>query len=163
MGAEGATALRWRGWDDGTALRRLRDALPDTVLGEQSFRDETTVVVRADAVLDVLEFLRSDPECAFDFLTDVTAVHWPARAEEPFDVVYHLYSFERNVRLRVVCPLAGDTIASATPVWAGAGWLERECYDMFGIRFEGHPDLRRILMPEDYDGWPLRKENPLKS
>ena len=110
----------------------------------------------------MLAFLRDDERAGFVFLTDVTAVHWPSR-EKPFDVCWLVYSFARNKRLRIKAHLGADESApSAVSIWPAANWLERECYDMFGIPFDGHPDLRRILMPDDYDGWPLRKEHPLK-
>jgi NADH-quinone oxidoreductase subunit C len=150
------------GWDPGAAAERLAGALPGAILETVVFRSERTLVVDLEQLVDALAFLRDDPELQFDFLTDVTAVHWPGRAE-PFDVVYHLYSFPRNVRLRVKVRLGdGPAIPTVVPLWPAAGWLERECFDMFGIVFEGHPDLRRILMPEDFDGHPLRKEFPLK-
>ncbi len=151
-----------RGWDDGSAVARLREELPGVVLEEDDFRRERTVVVRSESLADVLTFLRDDPDCAFDYLTDVTAVHWPAR-EQPFDVVYMLYSFSRNARLRVRAALGPEPkVPTAVPLWPAADWLERECFDMFGIVFEGHPDLRRILMTPDYDAHPLRKDFPLK-
>ncbi|UCF69586.1 MAG: NADH-quinone oxidoreductase subunit C [Acidobacteriota bacterium] len=113
-------------------------------------------------VYDVLALLRDDPDCGFDVLTDVTAVHWPQRAE-PFDVVHLLYSMPRNRRLRIKCHAEADPVVpSVVSLWPSANWLERECHDMYGIVFEGHPDLRRILMPDDYDGHPLRKDFPLK-
>ncbi|HHN74777.1 MAG TPA: NADH-quinone oxidoreductase subunit C [Acidobacteria bacterium] len=158
MSAEKTAAL----WDDGTSSRRLADALSEVEISASDFRGETTLIVPVDALLDVMAFLRDDPECSYDFLTDVTAVHWPADAE-PFEVVYHLYSFERNTRLRVKTRLGPEPkLPSVVELWPGANWLERECYDMFGVTFEGHPDLRRILMPDDFEGWPLRKEFPLK-
>jgi NADH-quinone oxidoreductase subunit C len=150
------------GWDDGAAVAKVREAFPDAVQDELTFRGERTIVVAAEQAEGVLAFLRDDADLAFDMLTDVTAVHWPAR-ELPFEIVWLLYSFPRNVRLRVKARVADPPrIPSAVPLWAGAGWLERECYDMFGVVFEGHPDLRRILMPEDFDAHPLRKEFPLK-
>ncbi len=150
------------GWETGEALELLRGEFPGGILREERFRGQTTIVVPRERALEVLAYLRDTEGCAFDFLTDVTAVHWPAR-EKPFEIVWHLYSFPRNVRLRVKVELAEDEAApSVVELWPAAGWLERECYDMFGIRFDGHPDLRRILMPEDYPGWPLRKEFPLK-
>ncbi|RMG43565.1 MAG: NADH-quinone oxidoreductase subunit C [Acidobacteria bacterium] len=149
-------------WDIGPTADRLRQEFPDAVLEVRDFRGERTVVVAREKLFEVLAFLRDDPETDFDFLTDVTAVHWPAR-EEPFDIVYHLYSMSRNRRLRVKCRVPDPpTVPSVVALWPTANWLERECYDMFGVTFEGHPDLRRILMPEDYEGWPLRKEFPLK-
>ncbi len=150
------------GWEPGEALELLREEFPGGILREERFRGQTTIVVPRERALEMLAWLRDAEGCSFDFLTDVTAVHWPAR-ERPFDVVWHLYSFPRNVRLRVRTELAADEEApSVVELWPAAGWLERECYDMFGIRFAGHPDLRRILMPEDFEGWPLRKEFPLK-
>jgi NADH-quinone oxidoreductase subunit C len=151
-----------RGWDDGSAVARLREEFGDAILREDDFRAERTVVVAADKLYEVLAFLRDDAGCSFDYLTDVTAVHWPAR-ENPFEILYHLYSFSRNVRLRVKAELGPEpSCRSAASLWSGANWLERECYDMFGIVFERHPDLRRILMTDDFDGFPLRKEFPLK-
>ncbi len=150
------------GWDPGLAVERLQQQFPDVIRQVIEFRGERTVRVPPESVLEVLAFLRDDPELSFDFLTDVTAVHRPAR-ERPFDVVHLLYSFRRNARLRVETQLGPDPkIPSVTSLWPTANWLERECYDMFGVVFEGHPDLRRILMPEDFEGFPLRKEFPLK-
>lgn len=113
-------------------------------------------IVDIGAAADVLAFLKN--EQTFDYLVDVTAVHWPQR-EEPFELVWILYSFERNERVRVKAALAGDAKApSAVSLYNTANWLEREVYDMFGIEFENHPDLKRILMPDEWDGFPLRKE-----
>ena len=151
------------GWDQGAAEERLRAAHPEALEAVEEFRGERTLVVRADALLETLAFLRDDPELTFDMLTDVTAVHWPARAEAPFDVVHLLYSFPRNARLRIKTRVADPPrVRSAAALWPAAGWLERECFDMFGVAFEGHPDLRRILLPDGFAGHPLRKEFPLK-
>jgi NADH-quinone oxidoreductase subunit C len=151
-----------RGWDGPETVARLREEFGDAILGEFDFREERTVVVQTEQLTEILAFLRDDPACRFDFLTDVTAVHWPRRTR-PFEVVYHLYSLERQVRLRVKAELGPEpTVPSVVTLWPTADWLERECYDMFGVVFEGHPDLRRILMTDDYDGWPLRKDFPLK-
>jgi NADH-quinone oxidoreductase subunit C len=158
--AEGATAGAAPELEP--AVVRLRGALGETAVAHHRFRGEDTVVVPRERISEALELLRDDPDCAYDFLTDLTAVHYPGREYE-FEVVYLLYSFARNRRLRVKTRLgAGEDVPTAVPVWSGANWLERECYDMFGLRFAGHPDLRRILMPEDYDRFPLRKEVPLK-
>jgi len=95
---------------------------------------------------------------SFDYLVDLTAVHYPQR-ELPFDVVYVLYSFARNERIRVKAQIAdGEAVQSVVQIWSTANWLERECYDMFGIVFEGHPDLKRILLPDGWQGHPLRKD-----
>jgi NADH-quinone oxidoreductase subunit C len=109
----------------------------------------------------VCRFLRDDPECAFDLLVDVTAVDYFGRKPR-FEVVYHLYSIEKNQRVRIKVPLeeTDPKIASLVPVWPGADWLERETYDMYGIRFDGHPNLKRIYLYEEFEGHPLRKDYP---
>ncbi len=109
----------------------------------------------------VCEWLRSHPELSFDYLVDVTAVHWPDDAE-PVEMVYQLYSYARCEPLRLKARVAdGAPVPTLSHIWKSADWNEREAFDMFGIRFEGHPDLRRILMPDDYTDFPLRKEFPL--
>ena len=120
-----------------------------------------TVVVQPDRLLETAEHLRDAPDAAFDLCSDVTTTDWPLRAER-FDVVYCLYSTRHRHRLRMKVRVADEQpVASVTPVWPAANWLEREVFDMFGIRFEGHTDLRRILMPFDWVGHPLRKDYPL--
>jgi NADH-quinone oxidoreductase subunit C len=105
---------------------------------------------------ELLLILRDDEQ--FDYCVDITAVHYPKR-EKQFDVIWVLYSFARNERIRVKTQIAdGDSIASAVSIWTTANWLEREVFDMFGIKLAGHPDLTRILMPEDWEGHPLRKD-----
>jgi len=109
----------------------------------------------------VAAWLRDDPATRFNVLLDVTAVHWPDR-ELPIEIVAHLYSHERNDRLRLKCRVPDrGPVDSLTPLWASADWNEREAFDMFGVVFSGHPDLRRILMSDDYTDYPLRKELPL--
>jgi NADH-quinone oxidoreductase subunit C len=138
---------------------RFGDAITETVatLGQQIIR------VNSASYLDLCNFLHDDEEALFDMCTDLTAIHWPERAGQEFDVVALLYSVPKNRRLRVKVSVAdGDACPSVTPIWAGADWMEREVFDMFGIRFEGHPDLRRILLPDDWPGHPLRKEYPIE-
>ena len=114
------------------------------------------MVARPEAVIPIIEFLKLEAD--FDYLVDVTAVDYPKRAER-FDVVYVLYSFGRNQRMRVKTRIAeGCQPATAVGVHLTANWLEREVFDMFGIEFAGHPDMRRILLPEGWEGHPLRKE-----
>jgi NADH-quinone oxidoreductase subunit C len=127
----------------------------------KEFRDEVTILVPAARVLDVLRLLRDAPG-GTPMLTDLTAVD-RSPAEPRFEVVYQLTGFEPPVRVRVKAALgsAAPVIASASVLWAGANWLEREVFDMFGIQFEGHPNLVRILMPDDWEGYPLRKDFPL--
>ncbi|MDR7521990.1 MAG: NADH-quinone oxidoreductase subunit C [Armatimonadota bacterium] len=137
--------------------RRLGEA--DVIIEE--FRGEVTAVVPAERILEALRVLRDAPE-GTPVLTDLTALdRYPA--EPRFEVVYLLTWYAPPARLRVKARLSGGapTIASATSLWPAANWLEREAYDMFGIRFEGHPNLTRILMPDDWEGHPLRKDFPL--
>ena len=131
-----------------------------------TFRDEITIRVHKNAVHDALHFLRDDTTLRYDMLIDLTGVDWRVRVPR-FDVIYQLYSTDNRHRLRVKSGVnaleRGDSIATASDLWAAANWLERECYDMFGINFAGHPDLRRILLPEDWnEGYPLRKDYPLR-
>jgi NADH-quinone oxidoreductase subunit C len=126
---------------------------------------ETTVFVNAASIKDVCRWLHDDPTQQYEYLSDVTAVEY-RDAERPIEVVWHLRSlaFRRFLRLKAELPKGAElTVPSVWSIWHGADWLERECYDMFGIRFEGHPDLRRLLMWEDYrEGYPLRKDFPLR-
>lgn len=112
--------------------------------------------VDRSTIPDLLRMLRDDEQ--FDYCVDITAVHYPKR-EKQFDVVWVLYSFARNERIRVKTQIAdGESIASAVPLWETANWLEREVFDMFGIKFDGHPDMKRILLPDGWKGHPLRKD-----
>jgi NADH-quinone oxidoreductase subunit C len=125
-------------------------------------RGDAVVVVPRDALLDALGALRDDPETRLEQLSDLTAVDYLGRTPR-FEVVYHLYSITRNHRLRVKVPVPEDdpVVSTASGVWKSAIWAERETFDMFGIRFAGHPDLRRILMYPEFRGHPLRKDYPL--
>ena len=117
-----------------------------------------TLRVATEFLLAVCEFLKGEEGGAYTLLTDETAVDYPKR-DRRFDIVYHLYSFERNDRLRLKVAVGADeTMPSVVSVWATASWLEREVYDMFGVQYEGHPDLKRILMPDGWVGHPLRKD-----
>lgn len=112
---------------------------------------------------EIFRLLKEDPQLDFNFLADLTAVDYLDKRTPRFEVVYHLYSLSKNHRLRVKIPVAGEdpVVDSLTPLWKGANWLEREVWDMFGIRFRGHPDLRRILLYEQFEGYPLRKDYPV--
>jgi NADH-quinone oxidoreductase subunit C len=143
-------------WDSELS-RQLKGQFGEDLLECYTYRDQNVVVSKPGAAIPLLEYLKR--EASFDYLVDVTCVHWPKRADTPFDVVYVLYSFSRNERLRVKIKVAeGYKPATAVPVHKTANWLEREAYDMFGVEFAGHPDLRRILMPEEWTGFPLRKD-----
>ncbi len=145
-------------------VETLMTRFPQAVLSVEAdtARSEVTVQVAAERILDLTRFLHDAPDASFDHLTDICSVDYPEDRQR-FEVVYHLHSLSHHRRLRVKTRLSEDdpTIASVTSVWKGAEFLEREVYDMMGIRFSGHPDLRRILLPEDYaEGYPLRKDFP---
>lgn len=141
---------------------RLQQKFPGAVHAAQSFLNQKILVVDASLIVPLGQFLKSDPDCGFDLLTDVTALDYPDH-EKRFTVVYQLYSIRRNAQVRLKCQIAEhQEIASVTSVWETANWLEREVFDMFGIVFAGHPDLRRILLPEDWTGFPLRKDYDLR-
>lgn len=142
---------------------RLLEKFPERVRFVGEPHGLLTMATDAETILDVLEFLKTDPQIAFAYLTDITAVHYPESAL-PFTVVYHLHSWVNRVRLRIHVPVGGEPplVPSATGLWQGANWMERETYDFFGIRFTGHPDLRRILNVDDMEAFPMRKEFPLE-
>ncbi|HTO12800.1 MAG TPA: NADH-quinone oxidoreductase subunit C [Candidatus Binatia bacterium] len=148
-------------------LQRLRDRFGGAVVASHEHRGDATVVVERAALLDALRFCRDEPGLDFDVLMDLTAVdysRYPGREDGPrFEVVYHLYSIARNHRVRVKTRVDEDDAAVPTAVdlWPIANWFEREVWDMFGVRFTGHPDLRRLLLYEEFVGHPLRKDYPI--
>jgi NADH-quinone oxidoreductase subunit C len=147
------------------ALVALRAAFPNAIVDAVRFRDETTIHVARQQWRTICEFLRNQPQLQLNFLTDLTAVDMLRLRENPrFDVVAMLYSLPNRVRLRLKTGVNdGEPVPSLVPLWHGANWLERECYDMFGIVFEGHPNLKRMLLPDDWaEGHPLRKDYPLR-
>jgi len=139
----------------------IKVALPGAVTGYEVAFDQLTISVEAGKIVDVVKFLRDDPGCRFVSFTDVTAVDYPGR-EKRFDVVYHLLSPSLNARIRLRAE-AGETtqVPSIIEVFPGADWFERECYDLYGVIFTGHPDMRRLLTDYGFDGHPLRKDFPL--
>ncbi len=121
-----------------------------------TYAGQNYMVVERSLIPEILQVLRNEEQ--FDYCVDITAVHYPQR-EKQFDVVWVLYSFARNERIRVKTQIVdGESVPSSVPIWEGANWLEREVFDMFGIKFDGHPDLKRILMPDGWKGYPLRKD-----
>jgi NADH-quinone oxidoreductase subunit C len=144
-------------------VSRLRERFPAAVLDVVEFRGEVTVRVPPERIKEICLFLRDDPATRMDLLRDQTAVDWLPRRPR-FDVIYLLYSIPLKLGMRLkAATLADDSIDSVTDVWAAANWAERECHDMFGVRFVGHPDLRRILLPDYWDeGYPLRKDYPIR-
>jgi NADH-quinone oxidoreductase subunit C len=133
------------------------------VLGAKFDREEMTVYVDHSSIRQACAVLKDDATCVFNFLSDVTCVDWYP-AEPRFEVVYHLLSIPRKerVRLKVRLNSGSPAVESITSVWPGANYFEREVFDLFGIRFNGHPFLQRILMPEDWEGHPLRKDYPVE-
>jgi NADH-quinone oxidoreductase subunit C len=140
---------------------RLEEGLGDRISSSMVAYGELTLTVPKNAILEVLTFLRDDPECRFVSFIDISGADYPER-EERFDVVYHLLSPKKNMRVRVKVQADEETpIPSATSVYPGALWYEREVYDLYGVLFTGHPDLRRILTDYGFEGHPLRKDFPL--
>ena len=138
----------------------LKQHFGEAIRESSTYLGQNFIVAAADAVVPIVEYLKFEAD--FDYLVDITAVDWPQRAER-FDIVYILYSFRRNERVRIKTAIPdGYRPATATVVHLAANWLEREIFDMFGIEFKGHPDLRRILMPDDWNGHPLRKDYPIR-
>ncbi|MBI5026865.1 MAG: NADH-quinone oxidoreductase subunit C [Nitrospirae bacterium] len=142
---------------------KIKEKFQEDVLDIVQFLDQVSVIVRKDRIVGICRFLHDDPDLYFDYLADICGVDYPDR-EMRFEVVYNLYSIKHRHRilLKALVKETDPSIDSAMPVWIGANWHEREVYDMYGITFNGHPDLRRILLPEDWTGYPLRKDYPLK-
>ena len=150
----------------GMDLRNLVDAeYPDAILEQTAYKDredEVTFVLKADYLVRVCEFLRNHPASSFKILTDLTAAHYPEDVE-PFQVIYQLISIDHSRLLRLKVKVKdGQEVPTVTDVWSSANWMEREVYDLFGISFTDHPDLRRILLPDNWGSHPLRKDYPLE-
>ena len=140
-------------------LDRLQQKFAHAVVSTHQNHGNETAVIHAEDLVAVCEFLRDDAQCKMNMCIDVTAVDWPER-EPRFDVVYHLYSLEKKhrLRLKVQVPLEKPNVPTVTSVWKGANWFERETYDMYGIIFDGHPNLIRVLLYPEFRGHPLRKD-----
>jgi NADH-quinone oxidoreductase subunit C len=139
-------------------LDEIKQRFPEAVVEAVIFRNQPAITLTRQSLLAVCEFLKSDAGGGYTLLTDETAVDYPKR-EKRFEIIYHLYSFQRNDRLRLKLRVGEDeSVPSVVGIWPAANWLEREVYDMFGVAYEGHPDLKRILLPEDWKGHPLRKD-----
>jgi NADH-quinone oxidoreductase subunit C len=146
-------------------LARLISGAPGAVLATHAQRGDLTALVDAARLVEAMRLLRDDPVTAFDMLTDLTAVDYlgyPGRSGPRFEVVYHLYSLEKGQRVRVKVGVEADAceVDSVVALWPSANWMEREVWDLYGIRFRGHPDLRRLLLYEEFEGHPLRKDYP---
>ncbi len=144
-------------------LSRLEERFGEVVTNSSEPYGLLTIETDKEHIIEVLEFLKKDEELQFIYLTDITAVHYP-KLDLAIAVVYHLHSFMNNVRIRIKVYIDGDApkIPSATILWKGANWMERETYDFYGVDFLGHPDLTRILNVEDMEAFPMRKEYPLE-
>ena len=148
-------------------LDRLRARFGTAVVETHAHRGDHTAVVERAAIVEIMKFCRDETDLGFDMLSDLTAVDFlkfPGREDGPrFEVVYHLYSLAHNHRVRLKIRVDEDqaVVPTAVSVWPIANWLEREVWDMFGIRFQGHPDPRRLLMYEEFVGHPLRKDYPI--
>ena len=139
----------------------VKARFPQGVLSTHDFRGDDTVVVRREDYLEIVRFLKDSPGAAMDFFVDLACVDWPERRPR-FDVVLHVKAFATGERLRVKTGVPADdcTCPSLTGLWPAANWFEREAYDMYGVKFTDHPDLRRILLYEEFEGHPLRKDYP---
>ncbi|HAK58976.1 MAG TPA: NADH-quinone oxidoreductase subunit C [Nitrospiraceae bacterium] len=147
--------------------KMIEEKFPDQVLGTVTHAGQVGVMLQKDGIVDVCQYLRDEPSLKMDHLADLTAVDYSTYPDDEgprFEAVYNMIStvYRHRMRLKVRLPEEGPRIASVSSVWQTANWHERETYDLLGIVFDGHPDLRRILMPEDWEGHPLRKEYPLK-
>jgi NADH-quinone oxidoreductase subunit C len=144
------------------SVDRLKEKFPSSIIDVKRFRGEVTVMVPKKDIYPICQFLFSDPELQFQFLTDLCGVDFFPETPR-FEVVYLLYSIKNNLRLRLKAKVAeGEPAPSVESIWKAANWLEREVYDLFGIPFANHPDLRRILLWDGYDGYPLRKDYPVE-
>ena len=143
-------------------VRKLRDQFDGAVIEASEFLGQLSIRIEPSRIVEVCRTLRDDPETPFNYLSDLTCAHYPDHREAPFEVIYNLYSISANERVRLKVAVNGEGVESVTGVWPAADWPEREVYDLFGVTFRNHPDLRRILLPPDWEGHPLRKDYPLE-
>ena len=143
-------------------VKKLRDKFEGAVLEASEFLGQLSIRIQPNDIVGVSDALKTDADLPFNYLSDLTCVHYPDKKEAPFEVVYNLYSIPRNERVRLKAAVNGEGINSVTSVWPSADWPEREVFDLFGVVFRNHPDLRRILLPPDWEGHPLRKDYPLE-
>jgi NADH-quinone oxidoreductase subunit C len=148
---------------DHKLVKKLKAKFDGAVLDASEFIGQLSVRIDPSRIVEVCDFLRDDAETKFNYLSDLTCVHYPLGPQGPLEIVYNLYSIPRNERVRLKVTIAEDgSVDSVTEVWPSANWMEREVYDLFGVTFRNHPDLRRILLPPDWEGHPLRKDYPLE-
>jgi NADH-quinone oxidoreductase subunit C len=143
-------------------VNKLRGKFDGAVIDASEFLGQLSIRIEPARIVEVCRALRDDPDAPFNYLSDLTCAHYPDHREAPFEVIYNLYSISANERVRLKVAVNGEGVESVTGVWPSADWLEREVYDLFGVTFRNHPDLRRILLPPDWEGHPLRKDYPLE-
>ncbi|MDD4053216.1 MAG: NADH-quinone oxidoreductase subunit C [candidate division Zixibacteria bacterium] len=147
-----------------TLAAALRDQFGDGLTGQSKVADQLSIFVKADIIFELAQFMKEDARAGFDLLSDICGVDWIKCPDMRFELVYNFYKINADLRVLIRTTIPdSDTpaIQSIQPVYPGADWLEREVYDMLGIVFDGHPDLRRIITPDGLDGWPHRKDFPL--
>jgi NADH-quinone oxidoreductase subunit C len=142
-------------------VKKLKAQFGGAIGDASEFVGQLSINVAGEQIVSVCEFLKTNSETAFNYLSDLTCVHYPDKKAVPFEVVYNLYSIPGNERVRLKVQTA-ESVDSVTSIWPAASWLEREVFDLFGIHFENHPDLRRLLLPPDWEGHPMRKDFPLE-
>mgnify|MGYP005635198607 FL=1 len=144
-------------------IDRLNLKYKNCIIDSHSFRGDQTITVNKEAIIELFKFIRDDPKLDFKLLMDLTAVDYLRRKKNRFEMVYHFYSLSHNGRLRVKIPISEDdcSVDSVSSLWKTANWYEREVWDLYGIKFNGHPDMRRILLYEEFKGHPLRKDYPI--
>jgi NADH-quinone oxidoreductase subunit C len=144
-------------------LTMVRSRFESEIISADPSSDIPSIVVRSTSVYSIIEFLKNDTAAGFEFLTDLCGIHYP-ESELPLGIVYHLHNLGENKRIRIktFLPLAKPEVATITPLFSAANWMERETYDFYGIIFTGHPNLKRILNVEFLDFFPMRKEYPLE-
>jgi len=148
---------------DNKLVKKLKAKFDGAVLEAVEFIGQVSIRIEPSRIVEVCNFLRDDGDTKFNYLSDLTCVHYPMSPERPLEIVYNLYSISRNERVRLKVAIAeGASVDSVTDVWPSANWMEREVYDLFGVSFRNHPDMRRILLPPDWEGHPLRKDYPLE-
>lgn len=148
---------------DHPLVKRLKENFSEAIGDASEFIGQLSIYVDRERIVAVCDFLKRDEKTPFDYLSDLTCVHYPDRVAAPFEIVYNLFSISTNERVRLKVKTSEDAdVDSVTGVWPAANWLEREVYDLFGIRFANHPDLRRLLLPPDWEGHPMRKDFPLE-
>jgi len=149
--------------NDTTIIQKIKGRFSDQVLEDHNFRGDQTVTLNKESIVEAARFVRDEPSLAMDFLMDLTAVDYMDRKPQRFEVVYHFYSSTLNHRVRIKIPVAEEesVVDSLVPLYKSANWFEREVWDLYGIKFKGHPNLKRILLYEGFKGHPLRKDYPV--